>query len=38
MKVGTEEKPRVRCIISRENVGLRMFRSLVQGDGARYAG
>ena len=38
VKVGTEEKPVVGYLISREDVGVWMFENLVQGDGARYAG
>ncbi|CAF9939934.1 MAG: hypothetical protein ALECFALPRED_008379 [Alectoria fallacina] len=38
VKVGTEERPVVGYLISREDVGLWMFENLVQGDGDRYAG
>lgn len=38
VKLRTEEEPVVGYMISREDVGLWMFRSFVQGDGARYVG
>lgn len=38
VRVGTEEKPAVGYMISREEVGLWMFENLVQGDGAAFVG
>lgn len=38
VKTGTEERPAVGYMISREDVGLWMFENLVQGDGGAYVG
>ena len=38
VRVGTEEKPAVGYLISREEVGLWIFEELVKGDGGGYVG
>lgn len=38
VRVGTEEKPAVGYLISREEVGLWIFEELVKGVGGRFVG
>lgn len=38
VRTGTEERPAVGWVISREEVGLWMFEELVRGEGGRWVG